>query len=64
MHYKSVVYQPPSQHFPFLAVVFDPEGEVHSVKALPSSEEAERHNAECAIELSKVPGVKVKAERL
>lgn len=59
---SSVVYDPPKQGFPFLAVVFDTEGEVLVARAVPSQESGETLIASVLSEFAQQNGLQVKGE--
>lgn len=59
---SSIVYHPPKQGFPFLAVVFDTEGEVLVARAVPTEDSGNALIASVLSEFAKQTGLHVKEE--
>lgn len=64
MYISSVVYAPPAAGFPYLAVLFGPNGEVLASRPMGSQEEGERFITEAASEIAEKHGLRVKSKKI
>lgn len=59
-HISGVVYDPPKNGFPYLAVIFKPDGEVLVARAVPSLQAGEQLIASTLNEFASSTGLSVK----
>lgn len=64
MYISSIVYAPPTPEFPYLAVLFHPDGEVLAARPMISQEAGEQFIASVALEIAEKHGLKVRSKRL
>jgi hypothetical protein len=64
MYLSSVVYAPPAQGLPHLAVLFGRDGEILAARPMVSLEAGERFIADTDLEIAEKHGLQVKSQKI